>query len=124
MNINSISTEISTAVHSASAAKRTEKAAPAKDAAVLTRQAANDSELSSAGQNLPAANQRDPIVVPVINGQGIGLKFSVDKDTGTRIIQVVNVDTGKVGRQIPSEEVIAFLHQLEERKGTLLSIKS
>lgn len=124
MNIHSISNEISTVVHFASTAKRTEKAAPAKDAVVLTRPAASNGELSSAGQNLPVANQRDPLIVPVINGQGIGLKFSVDKDTGTRIIQVVNVDTGEVVRQIPSEEVIAFLHQLEERKGTLLSIKS
>jgi flagellar protein FlaG len=123
VSINSIFTELSTAVHPATA-KRTQKAAPAKDAAVLTHQAASDAELSSAGQNLPAASQRAPIIVPVINGQGIGLKFSVDKDTGTRIIQVVDVDTGEVVRQIPSEEVIAFLHQLEGRKGTLLSIKS
>ena len=122
MNINSISTEISTALHFVSAAKRTEKAAPAKD--VLTHQAASYAELSGTGQNLPVVSQRDPVIVPVINGRGIGLKFSVDKDTGTRIIQVVNVDTGEVVRQIPSEEVIAFLHQLEERKGTLLSIKS
>ena len=124
MNINSIFTEISTALHSAGTAKRSGKAVPPKDTAVLTRQGARDTEPSATSQNSPVASQRDPVIVPVINGQGIGLKFSVDKDTGARINQVVDVDTGEVVRQIPSEEAIAFLHQLEERKGTLLSIKS
>lgn len=124
MNINSISSEISPALHSTGTVKRADKAAPAKDVPALARPATSDAGTSSAVQNPLISSERDPVVLPVINGQGIGLKFSVDKETGTRIIQVINVDTGEIVRQIPSEEVIEFLHQLENRKGSLISIKS
>lgn len=117
--MKAISSEINPVLHPVSTIKRA-----AKDAAFSANQAPSDAEIQVITQAPSNLSVRDPIVIPVINGQGIGLKFSVDKDTGTRIIQVINVDTGEVVRQIPSEEVIAFLHQLEERKGTLLSIKS
>ena len=60
----------------------------------------------------------------MINGQGRGLRFSVDKETGQHIITVIDTESGEVIRQIPPGEVLNFLRQLEHRKGAMLSIKS
>jgi len=59
-------------------------------------------------------------VRPVVNGLGLGLEFSVDKDTGATIIKVLDVETGEVVRQIPPEEVLNYMRQLE-RNGLLVS---
>jgi flagellar protein FlaG len=59
-------------------------------------------------------------VRPVVNGLGMGLEFSIDKDTGITVIKVLNVETGEVVRQIPPEEVLAFMREFE-KNGPLLS---
>jgi flagellar protein FlaG len=59
-------------------------------------------------------------VQPVVNGLGMSLEFSVDKETGATIIKVLDVETGQVVRQIPPEEVLAFMRQFE-KNGPLLS---
>jgi hypothetical protein len=82
---------------------------------------------SSSGDALPPTGGADSghdvkhaPVRPVVNGLGLGLEFSVDKDTGVTIIKVLDVETGKVIRQIPPEEVVAFMRQFE-KNGPLLS---
>jgi hypothetical protein len=82
--------------------------------AILLHAAAN-----SPSQNNPS----QPLVTPVINGLGLGLKFSTDKATGTPIITVIDLKSGEVVRQIPSEEVVNFLRQFENGKGALISLK-
>ena len=62
------------------------------------------------------------LVVAVINRQGQALRFSVDAETGTRIIRVVDLKSGDVVLQIPSENVINFLRQSGRHRGFLLSI--
>lgn len=62
-------------------------------------------------------------VTPVVNGLGLGLRFSTDQVTGKPVITVIDVESGKVVRQIPSEEVLDFMRQLESAKGALLSVK-
>jgi uncharacterized FlaG/YvyC family protein len=57
----------------------------------------------------------------VINGLGVGLKFSVDKETNTHVIQVVDLKTGEVIRQIPPKEVVSFLRAAGLDKGVLFS---
>ena len=42
----------------------------------------------------------------VINGLGVGLKFSIDKETNTHVIEVVDLKTGEVIRQINEETFI------------------
>jgi len=54
---------------------------------------------------------------PVINGLGLSLKFSQDKETGRRIILVYDLETGEVVRQIPPKEVVAFLRQFKATQG-------
>jgi len=62
-------------------------------------------------------------VTPVVNGLGLGLRFSTDQVTGKPVITVIDVESGKVVRQIPSEEVLDFMRQFESAKGALLSVK-
>jgi uncharacterized FlaG/YvyC family protein len=68
----------------------------------------------------PNHNSTQAPVRPVVNGLGLGLDFSVDKETGATSIKVLVVETGEVVRQIPPEEVLAFMRQFE-KNGLLLS---
>lgn len=65
-------------------------------------------------------NLAEAPVRPVVNGLGMSLEFSVDKETGATIIKVLDVETGQVVRQIPPEEVLAFMRQFE-KNGPLFS---
>jgi uncharacterized FlaG/YvyC family protein len=56
-----------------------------------------------------------------VNGAGIGIQFEVDDATGTTIIRQVDLRTGAVIRQIPSEEALNYLRQFEAQKGAFLS---
>lgn len=60
-------------------------------------------------------------VQPVVNSQSLGLKFTVDETTGCTIISVYDLESQKVIRQIPPEEVLAFIRQLDALKGQILS---
>lgn len=101
------------------------------------QRAVGDSSRSDASDRLPvgvpvlgnADSSNDPgvseppRVPPVVNGLGLGLKFSTDAETGAPIISVVDLASGEVVRQIPSEEVLDFLRQFEDAKGALISVK-
>jgi flagellar protein FlaG len=63
------------------------------------------------------------VVPPVVNGLGLGLQFYLDKETGRSVIRVLDVESGKVVRQIPSEDVLNFLRELEKRQGPVISLK-
>ncbi len=45
------------------------------------------------------------------------LQFSIDNDSGRTVVKVVDADTDKVIRQIPSDEVLAMAKRLEEQAG-------
>jgi flagellar protein FlaG len=75
------------------------------------------SELPGGFTNESTANEK-PVV---INGLGVGLKFSVDKETNTHVIEVVDLKTGEVIRQIPPKEVVSFLRAVRLDKGVLVS---
>ena len=48
------------------------------------------------------------------------LQFSVDKDTGTTVVKVVDTETKQVIRQIPSEEALRIAKAIGDFKGLLL----
>jgi flagellar protein FlaG len=62
-------------------------------------------------------------VEPVVNGDGLGLRFYQDRDAGVRVIQVVDVETGDIIRQIPPEEVVNFMRHFQEAKGHFVSLR-
>ena len=47
------------------------------------------------------------------------LKFGVDRQSNTTVIQVVRTDTGAVIRQIPSQQLLDLANNLEQLKGLI-----
>jgi flagellar protein FlaG len=66
----------------------------------------------------------DTLVQVVVNGLGLGLKFSYDSAADTRVIQVVEQETGHVVRQIPPEEMVELMRQLRDVNSHFLSFRS
>ena len=77
-------------------------------------------ELKRADHEILAADVKAPIE-PVVNGDGLGLRFYLDRDAGVRVIQVVDVESGDIIRQIPAEEVVNFMRHFQEAKGHFVS---
>lgn len=48
------------------------------------------------------------------------LKFSIDDDSGLRIVKVIDKSNNEVIRQIPSEEIVEMAKALERLQGLLL----
>ena len=49
------------------------------------------------------------------------LGFSMDDKINTFVVTVRNTETGQVIRQIPTEAVVKFAHNLEDLKGLLFN---
>lgn len=47
------------------------------------------------------------------------LDFSIDEETGTFVVKVIDKDSGEVIRQLPTEEVLRIAEQLDEMRGLL-----
>lgn len=52
------------------------------------------------------------------------LQFSVDEETGTRVVKVIDRSTKEVIRQIPSEEMLQIARSLERLQGLLFRDKA
>ncbi len=65
-----------------------------------------------------------PKSIANVNLLGSGLEFAQDQETGLTIIKMYDRETGKLIRQLPAEETLAFLRRLaEDKKGVLVSKK-
>ncbi len=52
------------------------------------------------------------------------LQFSIDDNSGRTIVKVIDTETDKVVRQIPSEEMLAISRALGKLKGVMLEQKA
>jgi flagellar protein FlaG len=52
------------------------------------------------------------------------LKFTVDKDSGARVVQLVDKETQEVLRQIPSVEMLKIAKAIEKMQGVLVSTQA
>lgn len=52
------------------------------------------------------------------------LNFSVDDSTGQVVVRVVDGDSGKVVRQIPSEDILRLAERLDEMRSLLFEAKA
>lgn len=48
------------------------------------------------------------------------LQFSIDKETGTTVVKVIDTETQEMIKQIPSEEMLALAKALDQLKGLLV----
>ncbi|MGE6531805.1 flagellar protein FlaG [Pseudomonas sp. NPDC077382] len=51
------------------------------------------------------------------------LNFSVDDSTGDVVVQIIDGDSGKVVRQIPSEEILRLTERLDEMRSLMFEAK-
>jgi len=52
------------------------------------------------------------------------LSFSVDDSTGDVVVRVIDGESGKVVRQIPSEEILRLTERLDEMRSLLFEAKA
>lgn len=52
------------------------------------------------------------------------LQFTVDKDTGTQVVKVIDTETKDVIRQMPTEEMLAIAKALDKLQGLLIKEKA
>jgi flagellar protein FlaG len=75
----------------------------------------------TSGMEAPSTRIVSP---PEINGENLALNFAVDRQTGQRVVQVIDKQTGELIRQVPPEELLDVMQSLRSLKGLLLSTKS
>ena len=61
-------------------------------------------------------NEVNEFIKPINNT----LQFSIDDETGTTVVKVVDTETEKVIKQIPSEEMLALAKAIGQLKGLLV----
>jgi len=59
----------------------------------------------------------------VVQEAGQSIQFSVDDDSGRTVVKVVDTETNKVLRQLPSEATMAIAKTLDSVKGLLINNK-
>ena len=59
-----------------------------------------------------------------VQGLQRDLNFSVDDSTGHVVVQVLDGDSGKVVRQIPSEDILRLAERLDEMRSLLFEAKA
>lgn len=52
------------------------------------------------------------------------LSFSIDTETGTTVVKVIDKETDEVIKQIPSEEMLALTKALDQLRGLLVKQKA
>jgi flagellar protein FlaG len=131
MKVNSIFSEIGFIFHSGASAKQaaSSKDHPAKEKAAAGRSPEKNDPvlpaklLEEAQEKSQDAERSQRGSQPIVNGFGLALEVSRDQNTGATVIKVVNLESGDVIRQIPPDEVLAFLRHFEESKGVFLSLR-
>ena len=106
-----------------------EQAAPEKatNDASLSAQA-----LSQDNKSLATANEvsRDQLELAVkatqdfVSPVNSSLEFSIDEDTQTSVVKIIDKETREIIRQIPSEEMLSIAKALDTIKGLLFHQKA
>lgn len=78
-------------------------------------------ELKPSDEQLQSAVKAANDFIQPFNGS---LQFSIDKDTGTTVVKVIDTKTNEVIKQFPSEEMLAIAKSLDQLKGVLVRQKA
>ena len=88
--------------------KKTEDVEKNKD----TEQVDSEKQVSRAVQEINEKRIKERM--EALNRQYIGLNFSIDKETESTVVKVTDMNTKKLVRQIPSEEVWKMSERLDD----------
>ncbi|QPK65684.1 flagellar protein FlaG [Methylomonas sp. LL1] len=81
--------------------------------------------VSTVNQNEKSEQETSPELVKEAVDQGNSLlqmakrnlQFKVDEETNEQVVKIVDSDSGEVVRQIPTEEMLAFIRRMQELEG-------
>lgn len=91
--------------------------------AVLNAQKSDKNQADAAKTEEPNTKQVESAVEKLnkfVKTSSSNVQFSVDQETGIRIISVVDKDTKEVIRQMPSKEVVEMARALDKLQGLLI----
>ena len=91
-------------------------ARPAPAAEPVREKQAAEATSSQLGDAVAEINQS-------LRQASIGVQFEFDKEANTMVTKVMDVESGEVIRQMPSEEVVRFSKALGKLQGLLVSQK-
>lgn len=77
-----------------------------------------------AGPSLEQVQQATKQVQQMVQTQTSNLTFSIDQGSGKTVVKLMDSETGKVIRQIPSEEMVAMSEAMDKMQGLLLKQKA
>ncbi|HXG51792.1 MAG TPA: flagellar protein FlaG [candidate division Zixibacteria bacterium] len=60
----------------------------------------------------------------LVDSHRVRLKFAQDEETGIRVVQVIDAESGELIRQVPPEELIEITEMLREFRGLFISRES
>ena len=112
-------------------AQRPQNAAPAPNAAadkadkpVQSQSTVSASEARSEPVSREQLNQAIKATKDFVGAINSSLDFSVDEDTGSVVVKVIDKETKEVIRQFPSEEMLSIAKALDSIKGLLVKQKA
>ena len=112
-------------------AQRPQNAAPAPNAAadkadkpVQSQSTVSASEARSEPVSREQLNQAIKATKDFVGPINSSLDFSVDEDTGSVVVKVIDKETKEVIRQFPSEEMLSIAKALDSIKGLLVKQKA
>ena len=91
---------------------------------------AQENSAETVGLNPSSESNRDQLNAAVkatqefVGSINSSLEFSVDDDTGTSVVKIVDKDTKELIRQIPSAEMLSIAKALDTIKGILFHQKA
>ncbi|AGI23640.1 hypothetical protein H681_08830 [Pseudomonas sp. ATCC 13867] len=102
-------------------ASRSEPAPPSTPVAAQQNAEANGSDARDVRARLDAAVSD---IQKHVQGVRRNLNFSIDDATGDVVVKVIDGESGKVVRQIPSEEVLKLAARLEDMRSLMFEARA
>ena len=87
---------------------------PREQVRINTQTVMSDQDLSKAIQSLN----------DMMNALDRNINFSVDPGTGKDVVKITDSNTGKTIRQIPAQETLSFIQNLDKMVGLLFDTKT
>jgi flagellar protein FlaG len=83
-------------------------------------QAVDEERLIESGQNTLDSETIDKIesLTQIVQRS---LEFRVDDETGKQVVRVIDSDTGKLVRQMPPEQILSMISQLQDAVEEMMS---
>ena len=123
MSIQSVgasNSQYAPAVQTASVSAARKADASPEAARLQTPQDAAQADKAAPLPSSEELNQAVKQIQDVITKSANSLQFSIDEDLGVSIVKVVDTESKKVLRQIPSEEVLKIAKALDTLQGLLV----